>query len=121
MSYTGTYIHVPGEGLVRVSTATPHLERGVYFNKGNVKQYDPSARVLFESKQHKRAWLKANHLFEDGIIKSADHRPNATARNRTKLSAAAKQEAGKRRAWIQAQGGTAGLWDRIQRRQGRFL
>lgn len=116
MSNTGTYTYIPGEGLVKISDDVPRLARQVWMPKGDVKYYDKSARQWFHSKAEKRQWLNANKMREGGIITNPDKRWDGPTRNRTKPTL--EQRAAKRRAqeWVQSQGGTAGLLNRLQQK-----
>src|SRR3990172_4484619 len=110
MSNTGTYIMQDGR-LQKISDAVPPLSRTVYFNKGGVPSYDPSARRTFESKQDKRVWLKENKLREGGII-NPDQRLFDSYKNRSKASLSAKSAAAARQEHIRSQGGVEGLLSR---------
>ncbi len=116
MSITGSYAYVDGQWQ-KISDDIPTLARPVYFNKGGVPAYDPSARRTFESKQEKRQWLKQHGLREGGII-NPDKRLEGHFRNATKPSYQAKVAARQRQAWIAQQGGTQGLLNRLQQKQG---
>ena len=115
MSHTGHYEYVTGQGWVKTSEAIPTLESGVYFNKGNVPQYDPSARVCFESKTHKRQWMNQWGMKEGGIITNPDQRWDGPSKNRVKPSWHQQHAKARAKAWVVSQGGTAGLLDRLAR------
>lgn len=57
--------------FVKVSD-TASIQPHVHFNRGNVPHFDPSARTTFQSRQHKREWLKANGMKEGGVIRRKD-------------------------------------------------
>ena len=114
MSSTGTYV-LTQHGLKKVSDAVPAIARPVFFNKGGVPSYDPSARRMFNSKQEKRVWLKENGLREGGIINP--DKPFGGKYQR-KISWVDKQASLKRQEWIKSQGGTSGLLNRLQQKIG---
>jgi hypothetical protein len=121
-STTGTYLHVPGEGLVKVSEEIPCVShREAWMPKGGYRYYDKSAHRWFDSKTEKRQWLKTHGMREGGIITNTDKRWEGVARNATKPSWVARHAHQQRQAALQAQGGTQGLLDRIQQGKGRFL
>ena len=112
---TGTYAVVDGS-VQKVSDSVPTLARPVYFNKGSVPRYDPSAQTTFESKEQKRQWLKSNGMREGGIITGTKrwdgpvknaHKYNPTGEQR-RLSIA-------RKSYIQSQGGVNGLLDKFEK------
>ena len=114
MNRTGHYKHVSGQGWVKTSEEIPTLAEGVYFNNGNVPHYDPSARVRFESKTHKRMWLQRYGMKEGGIVKPG-RRWDDRSKNRSKPTGEQQQAKAKAKAWVVSQGGTNGLLDRLQR------
>lgn len=122
MSQTGTYLYVPGRGLVKVSDEVPCVtHRDAWMPKGDLKYYDKSARRWFESRSEKRRWLKQHGMKEGGLIKSTDKRWEGPTRNATKPTFAQKQARQEAQARLAAQGGTAGLLQRVQSGQGNFL
>ena len=121
MNHTGHYTYQPGQGWVKVDEEIPTLARPVYVPKGDLPNYVPSARRQFESKAEKRQWLKANHLREGGIITNSDKRWNGPTRNATKPSWDAQKAQAQRHTYIQSQGGTQGLLDRIQQGKGHYV
>lgn len=70
MSRTGHY-EWNGITFVKVDDSA-RIKPSCYFNKGNVPQWDPSARVMFQSKEHKRQWQDKYHMKEGGIIRKRD-------------------------------------------------
>ena len=122
MSLTGTYLYVPGEGLVKVSDEVPRVtHRDAWMPKGDLKYYDKSARRWFHSRSEKRQWLKEHKLREGGRITCTDKRWEGPTRNATKPTMAQKKARTERQAWLASQGGTAGLLKRVQAGHGNFL
>ena len=122
MSQTGTYVHLPGQGLVKVSDEVPCVtHRDAWMPKGDVPYYDKSAQQKFESRAHKRRWLKRYGMKEGGVITSTDKRWEGPTRNATKPTFAQKKARQEAQARLAAQGGTAGLLQRVQSGQGNFL
>ena len=115
MNQTGTYVLEPGQGLVRVSNAVPHLQPHVWTPKGDLPYYDKSAHVRFESKAHKRTWLAKHGMQEAGIIRKKDWSPMTGARNARKPSLETRRAQAISEAWVQQQGGTMGLLNKIER------
>lgn len=109
---SGTYLATES-GLVKVSDAIPSLARPVYFNRGGVPTYDPSARRWFQSKEDKRLWLKENKLREGGIIKP-DSRLDGHYRNRPKPTADQRRRSMESKARVASQGGTEGVIARLK-------
>ncbi|HAM40604.1 MAG TPA: hypothetical protein DCP69_04520 [Candidatus Omnitrophica bacterium] len=118
-AFTGTYAVVDGQ-VRKVSDSIPTLARPVYFNKGGVPSYDPSAKRTFQSKLEKRSWLKKYGLREGGIVVPGK-RWDGPTHKATKLSWEKKQAHRQRQAFIQARGGVNGLLDRIQRKEGIYV
>ncbi len=118
MNRTGHYEYVPSRGWVKMGEEIPTLKRPVFFNKGNVPEYDPSARETFQSKDHKRQWLKDNHLREGGRITSPDRRWDGPTRNGTKPTMAQRAARKRSQEWIRAHGGAERLL--TQWEQGRI-
>lgn len=114
MNQTGTYVHVPGEGLVMISDATPNLAASVWMPRGDIKYYDKSARRWFESKADKREWLQRNGLKEGGIIRNPDKRWDGPTRNASKPTAEQRRQRQLSRQWVQSQGGASGLLSKLQ-------
>ena len=108
MSHTGHYEWVEGSWC-KISDAIPTLAMDVYFNRGGVSRYDPSARCTFQSKSDKRLWLKRWGLKEGGIIRNPDKRWEGSTRNASRPSLAQRQERARQRAWMASRGGVQGL------------
>jgi hypothetical protein len=111
---TGTYL-ATDNGLVKVSDAIPSLARPVYFNRGGVPNYDPSARRWFQSKEDKRLWLKENKLREGGII-NPKKRLEGHYRNAAKPTATQRIRKQQAQQWVQSQGGTEGIITRLKQK-----
>jgi hypothetical protein len=117
MNKSGHYEYARGKGWVKTSDAIPNLASSVYFNKGGVKRYDPSARETFESKSHKRQWMKENGLKEMGIIKSTDKRWEGHTRNALKPTFQVRESRRIAKEFVVSQGGTKSLLDRLQNKR----
>lgn len=117
---TGTYAHLLGQGLVKVSEDVPHLASSVWMPKGDIKYFDKSARRWFESKSDKRQWLEANGMKEGGMIRNPDKRWDGPVKNATKYKPTGEQQRLKkaRAAYIQSQGGVNGLLDKFSKQGG---
>ena len=120
MNQTGTYLHVPGQGWVKVSEAVPRIAPSCYVPKVDIPHYDRSAMRHFESKAEKRVWMKQYGLKEGGVVKP-NGRIDGHWKSRPVASPAAKRAHRERQAKIQAQGGVNGLLDRIQQGRGHFV
>ena len=113
MNHSGTYVHMPGYGIVKVSSDVPRLAPSCFVPKGDVKHYDRSALRTFYSKAEKRVWMKQWGLKEGGIVQPGK-RWEGVSKNTRKPTAAQRQERTQMKAWVASQGGTQGLLKRVQ-------
>ena len=114
---TGTYKFREGH-WVRVSKEIPKIQCGVYFNKGGVPSFDPSAKRVHQSKADKRAWMKRHGLKEGGII-NPDKRLEGSWLNASKPTFEQRKRKKVSQDWIVNQGGTSGLLDRLEKKRNR--
>jgi hypothetical protein len=73
--------------------------------------------MTFESKEHKRTWLKENKMREGGVITNTDKRWEGPVKNAHKYNPTGEQKrlSVARKSYIQSQGGVNGLLDKFEK------
>ena len=90
-------------------------KREAWFPRTGDGYFDPSAKRWFETKQKKRAWLAAHGMREAGELVN----PNKYIAGREKSRPDPRRA--QIDAYLRAQGGTAGLLERIKREPQRYV
>lgn len=124
MNHTGTYMNIPGQGVVKVSEEIPSLTPAVYAPKGDIPHYDRSAMRQFESKADKRQWMQKYGLKEMGTVKP-DSRWGWTGESKNPRKSTPTSEQIRLRKisqdYVASKGGTEGLLKRIANQEGHFV